>query len=789
MMKKTMLFAALAAIALISCDRRLDIQELPEPGDSSSVFTASTEGTATKTALEQDGEQYNVNWQNGDRITIVDAESHAGVYTTTSTTTQGSFTYVSESGSEAVTDPYKAWYPAGIYNGGTPALPATQDYVAGNISGSPMYAESGTSNLAFKNIAGIIRLNISTTQSDKKVRWIELSANQGMSGAISNAATLASSEYAAAVSGTAGVTLDCGESGVAIGAEATAFHIAVPANTYTGLKITVVTTDGEVQTRTAKSGIEITRSCITTITLSFGSLAPTTGSAIVAPGVTQDWVQLWPGGPKWAKFNIGSTISSYAGVTEYNTATVGGYYSYRGSADSVGGLGFSTPDTGAYFWGLNWATPTGAQLEALIANCNWTYCDGSTVQYETGCTLAGWKVEGTEEGYTANSIFLPFSGMRNRNESDRESEGIRGCYWSLDCVEANGYFINLTSEEHSYGTEFGYDGLSVRAICVNNYDYVDLSSSAYANCYIVPQAGLYKFDARKKGNLSFIDEFTNIASVELLWVTKNESGAPQSGEVIQAVTLSDDWVYFSTGAPYREGNALVAIKNYEGTIRWSWHLWFESDDLVALAQEYNKAPKYLMMDRNLGALTNCYGGEYDTRDFGFAYQNGRKDPFLTSSRRTSYMPVGVNGTHISYSASDGSLENSIKNPTVVYGTDVWGGDPSNWDNYSKTQYDPCPPGWRVPPTDIWTRSGFSSETLVPYGGAWGSYHGYLFKGMAWYPATGDLWGNSYNNVGSTVRVWACGGGNSLAANGGGGPTLGDGSNPGHGYSVRCMRVL
>ena len=337
-MKRILTLAAIAALALVSCDRRLDIEEpiqTEETSSTATVFTATTEGPATKTALEQDGEQYNVNWQSGDRITVVDAAAtpNVGAYTTTSTTTQGTFTH--ESGAEAVTAPYKAWYPADIYGAGTPALPATQQYVAGNISGSPMYAESDSPALAFKNLAGIIRLNISTTQSDKKVRWIALSASEGMSGPIANAATLAADGYAATVSGTAGVTLDCGESGVAIGADPTAFHIAVPANTYTGLKITVTTTDGEVQTRTAKSGIAVTRSTITPITLSFGSLAfPTTGSAM-ALGVTQDWVQLWSGGPKWAKFNIGSTISSYAGVTEYTTAAVGGYYSYRGRYDSV----------------------------------------------------------------------------------------------------------------------------------------------------------------------------------------------------------------------------------------------------------------------------------------------------------------------------------------------------------------------------------------------------------------------------------------------------------------------
>ncbi|MBQ6311373.1 MAG: hypothetical protein IJK74_07495 [Bacteroidales bacterium] len=264
-MKRFIVITALAAITLTACNRDLS----PEQPKKGVAFTATTENPATKTALNKNGSNYEVVWQNGDQITVVDAASHVGVYSTTSTTTKADFTF--ESGSEATTAPYKAYYPETVYNSGTPTLPATQNYVEGNISGSPMYAESSTESLAFKNICGIIRLNVSTTQTGKKVRRIILSANQGMSGAISNAATLADDGYVAEVSGTASITLDCGESGVDIGSTAKPFHFAVPGNTYTGLGITVETTDGLSQTLTLKSDktVVVGRSKITDITLAF----------------------------------------------------------------------------------------------------------------------------------------------------------------------------------------------------------------------------------------------------------------------------------------------------------------------------------------------------------------------------------------------------------------------------------------------------------------------------------------------------------------------------------------
>ena len=201
-MKRFFFISAMAALALTACQKEQNIDE--NKTDTPVIFSATTESSATKTALSQNGEHYDVLWQDGDQITIVDAASNVGVYHTSSTTAKGSFSFVS--GTEATKADYKAWYPASIYNAGTPTLPAKQEYAEGNIKNSPMYAESSTESLSFKNICGIIRLNISTTMSDKKVRSIALSATQPMSGAISNAAILAN-DYIATVSEGAGITL------------------------------------------------------------------------------------------------------------------------------------------------------------------------------------------------------------------------------------------------------------------------------------------------------------------------------------------------------------------------------------------------------------------------------------------------------------------------------------------------------------------------------------------------------------------------------------------------------
>ena len=292
-MKRSIVIAAFAALVLTACEQKIDIIEVPQSSDPV-VFTARTESTSTKTALSENGGAYDVVWREGDQITLVDgaATPNVGLYTTTSTTTEATFTFVPESGSEASTAPYKAWYPASIYNDGTPTLPATQQYVEGNIGCAPMFASSNTTELQFKNLGGIICLNLSTSMSEISVSSISMSATQPMSGPISNVASLSSeTPVAATLTGSAGVTLDCG-AGVAINGTAKPFYIAVPANTYTGLSVTVTTTAGAFQTFTLKSErtVVVGRNQIVAINLSANNIHSeynlTAGNVTVLAGET-----------------------------------------------------------------------------------------------------------------------------------------------------------------------------------------------------------------------------------------------------------------------------------------------------------------------------------------------------------------------------------------------------------------------------------------------------------------------------------------------------------------------
>lgn len=269
-MKRNIAFAAIFAVALTACQGELNPVEIQNDNTASvTVFTATTEGEITKTALSENAGMYDVLWRSGDEITIVDGASAVGIYSTTSTTTSGTFSH--KSGAAVATPDYTAYYPASIFNGGTPKLPDIQVYTPDNIVGTPMYATSSDTDLSFKNLCGILRLNITTTMSSQKIRSIGLFANEKMCGPfnITSDAAVPTSDS----DNDCWVTLDCGEGGVDISSTPTSFYISLPPGDYTGLQIRLNTTEGLSQVKVANKTITIGRSSITDITLSYNSLA------------------------------------------------------------------------------------------------------------------------------------------------------------------------------------------------------------------------------------------------------------------------------------------------------------------------------------------------------------------------------------------------------------------------------------------------------------------------------------------------------------------------------------
>ena len=129
--------------------------------------------------------------------------------------------------------------------------------------------------------------------------------------------------------------------------------------------------------------------------------------------VSKEWVQLWPGGPKFATENLEKKLS-------WSEATA---------------------ESSAYVWGANWRTPTKEEMNFVNYKQNpednnfYVLTPLNTkVEVKNQNGAVGLLYTGIQPGYTDKSIFLPFDGDEGYFE---------GSYWTS------------TIEKEGFGTSFG----------------------------------------------------------------------------------------------------------------------------------------------------------------------------------------------------------------------------------------------------------------------------------------------------------------------------------------------
>lgn len=211
------------------------------------------------------------------------------------------------------------------------------------------------------------------------------------------------------------------------------------------------------------------------------------------------------------------------------------------------------------------------------------------------------------------------------------------------------------------------------------------------------------------------------------------------------------------------GNILIGVRRKdESTYLWSWHLWLSNyypiptsvysltnaarvpvvNGTIERYDDPNNSPEQVwasiayryryLMDRNIGAVGPADGSNTSTykNSFGLYYQFGRKDPFprngkifkidgtelgeITANDATLIAPADAN-KKIIFDGVNWPLVKTVQYPMefVTYE----GYTPTenkvnsgNWRNPSwyspgseigtKSFYDPCPPGWRLPSGDV-----------------------------------------------------------------------------------------
>ena len=329
----------------------------------------------------------------------------------------------------------------------------------------------------------------------------------------------------------------------------------------------------------------------------------------------------------------------------------------------------------------------------------------------------------------------------------------------------------------------------------------DLSAgNGPANCYIISAPGAYKLPVVKGNNAEL--SAGSIFGAKLVWESYNNAEEVNLNSIIANVDYDgpENYLYFETPSALTPGNAVIAALDANEKIIWSWHIWIPKTSISVIDGGIHTTP---LMSRNLGALIDAEASSTVTNDVtsaGLFYQWGRKDPFPGPSTFEEDYPAGakVAGTAKTISEGPISLVESIQNPTLYglnngdwctdHNAEYWG------DNGSKTIYDPCPAGYRIPKRDQ-TKNLWNGEddTFMAFAGwAYDGDHKWFTLGdpVVVFPLTGYMDSGTYNRckAGRTVIWNAHADGDNNAYNRyiyNGPRAVRYSHNKSRGYSVRC----
>ena len=231
-------------------------------------------------------------------------------------------------------------------------------------------------------------------------------------------------------------------------------------------------------------------------------------------------------------------------------------------------------------------------------------------------------------------------------------------------------------------------------------------------------------------------------TVSLLW-SEMEAGGTKDYGVIAA---AGDYILVQAGN--REGNFVVQMKNAAGDYLWSWHIWvtngyypYVTNSNIPNSNKPDGNPNNHATSNNknwllynLGAFGAVASGTptamtstasvFNLDSRGLYYQWGRKDPFKMLG---TVATASITTPALALSNPDKFATNSGS----YYGTlqQVSGPTNNSWGNsVTKTAFDPCPPGYKVPVggSTSWYDGSYSSwnNTTTSFGSTHPSFGGY-----------------------------------------------------------------
>lgn len=288
-MRRFLLFA-LAATLFVACSK----DSINEPAgiilDDNRTLTVSFEGDAEDTRIQLNEEKKSV-WTEGDLLSVFYRSTtneqwqfagKTGDRTGNILPVDSSIAPTPTTNEIVVVYPYNAGY---FYNSDTKnvqaSLPAEQSYLKDSygLDGNIMVSQSEYNQVSLKSVCGWLKLQLTGTGETVKSITLRGNAGEQVAGELyintadatsTLASKLAESSDDGEVGGTlvrpgtilTEVTLNCGV-GVALDAEATAFYIALPPQTFeNGFTVDIIATDGSTMTKSTEKVLTIERNYI-----------------------------------------------------------------------------------------------------------------------------------------------------------------------------------------------------------------------------------------------------------------------------------------------------------------------------------------------------------------------------------------------------------------------------------------------------------------------------------------------------------------------------------------------
>ena len=298
-------------------------------------------------------------------------------------------------------------------------------------------------------------------------------------------------------------------------------------------------------------------------------------------------------------------------------------------------------------------------------------------------------------------------------------------------IKRNRHYINTLTvcgtTNHAGETDDAYIDHRVHATIEKNL--LHLYEEA-ANCYIIKETGSYSIPAvrgvyKVGSNLEDIPWCTG-KRVAIIKTDNNsvQYSTPTYDERTHAIKIDVTSVANGNAilAIYHEDNPNTTDVDEGQIIEWSWHLWFNTKVEIAGTEvmpisNHTYPNNAVMMDRNLGASSGIIIAGYQDLATGLYYKYGHKDPFVEDDYY-----------------GGGSIYDESGDP--VYD---WSGD-------EKSITDPCPPGYRVPSSAVWSKRGEHNILLGSY-----QYYQISSTNLVNYPYAGEINGTQKRTTESNAR--------------------------------------